>query len=130
MIHALARAKDQVGIVTSNSSHSIQRWLDQHQCADCVQIIVGRDSLLPLKPAPDMILQALKVAKAKPAQAIYVGDSPKDCAAAHAAGVAFCGIARSDAIRDQLLAAGAAEIYSSPAALAIHLNLDRSTPSN
>ncbi len=46
-------------IVTSNSSRTVARWLELHHIADLVQAIVGRDSLLALKPSPEMIVRAL-----------------------------------------------------------------------
>jgi phosphoglycolate phosphatase-like HAD superfamily hydrolase len=81
------------------------------------------DSLLALKPAPDMVLRALEILSTKPADAAFVGDSEADLIAAKNSGVRFYGIAEMDVGRDRLLAAGATEIYSSPAALSIHLNL-------
>jgi len=55
--------------------------------------------------------------------AAFVGDSEADLLAAQSCAVRFYGVASSDVARDRLLAAGAGEIFSSPAALAIHLNL-------
>ena len=43
--------------------------------------------------------------------------------AARAARVRFIGIAAEGAARDRLIAAGAEEVYASPAALTIHQNL-------
>jgi phosphoglycolate phosphatase-like HAD superfamily hydrolase len=88
-----------------------------------IAAIVGRDTMLALKPAPDMVIRALEQLSATPEDAAFVGDSEADFLAARAAHVRFYGIAHDDKIRDRLLACGADEIYSSPAALAIHLNL-------
>ncbi|MDO8434653.1 MAG: HAD family hydrolase [Candidatus Binatus sp.] len=90
---------------------------------DWIAVIVGRDSMLPLKPAPDMIIRALEQLSARADDAAFVGDSEADFVAARSAHVRFYGIAHDDKSRDRLLAAGAGEIYSSPAALSIHLNL-------
>jgi len=123
LLHAVRRAGNLGGIVTSNSSRTVERWLEKHSLADLVSVIVGRDSLLPLKPAPDMILEALKLAKAPSSDAGYVGDTATDCEAARAANVPFYGIARSQAARDALASAGAADIFDSLATLAAHRKL-------
>ncbi len=123
IIAALKNSGAAVAIVTSNSSRTIHRWFELNRTNLKMDTIVGRDSLLALKPAPDMVLRALETLSIKPADAAFVGDSEADLIAAKNSGVRFYGIAESDAARDRLLAAGATEIYSSPAALAVHLNL-------
>jgi HAD superfamily hydrolase (TIGR01509 family) len=111
-----------IAIVTSNSSKTVKRWFDRNPGAS-VDAIVGRDTLLGLKPAPDMLLRALELFSVDHSEAAFVGDSDADIRAAQTCGVRFYGIAPTDAARDRLLAAGAGEIFGSPAALAIHLNL-------
>jgi phosphoglycolate phosphatase len=119
---ALKETGAAVAIVTSNSSRTVKRWFDSHRGA-AIDAIIGRDTMLALKPAPDMLIAALELFSADRAQAAFVGDSEADLMAAQSCGVRFYGIAATDAARDRLLAAGAAEIFGSPAALAIYLNL-------
>ncbi len=119
---ALKASGAAVAIVTSNSSKTVQRWFDKHAGAS-IDAIIGRDTLLGLKPAPDMLIRALETFSIDRADAAFVGDSDADIRAAQSCGVRFYGIAPTDAARDRLLAAGAGEIFGSPAALAIHLNL-------
>ena len=123
MLRALNGIDACVAVVTSNSSRVVKTWLAAHGAARTVAHIVGRDSLLPLKPAPDMLLRALKECASAPREAAFVGDSEADAEAARRARVRFFGVARSAAMRDRLVAAGTTGIFSSPAALAIHLNL-------
>ncbi len=120
-IEALEQLKEAgaaVAIVTSNSSRTVKRWLGR-QAGASVDAIVGRDTLLGLKPAPDMLIAALELFSVDRSQAAFVGDSEADWLAAQSCGVQFYGIAATDAARDRLLAAGASEIFGSPAALAI-----------
>jgi HAD superfamily hydrolase (TIGR01549 family) len=124
ILDAITRAGGTVGIVTSNSSRTVRSWLERNAAEKSVQIVVGRDSLLPLKPAPDMILEARKTGEGSAQITTYVGDAPADCAAAKAAGVTFCGIASTQGARDALRRAGATEIFESQAALAIQRNFD------
>ena len=79
--------------------------------------------MLGLKPAPDMLIRALELFSVDRSDAAFVGDSDADIRAAQSCGMRFYGIAPTDTARDRLLAAGAEEIFDSPAALAIHLNL-------
>jgi len=109
-------------IVTSNSSKTVQRWFDRNGVAS-VDAIVGRDTLLGLKPAPDMLIRALELFSVDRSEAAFVGDSEADVRAAQSCGVRFYGIAPTDSARDRLLAAGAAELFGAPATLAFHLNL-------
>jgi phosphoglycolate phosphatase-like HAD superfamily hydrolase len=111
-----------ITIVTSNSSKTVQRWFDRNGVTS-IDAIIGRDTLLGLKPAPDMLVRALELFSVDRSDAAFVGDSDADLRAARNCGVRFYGIAPSDSARDRLLAAGATEIFASPAALTIHLNL-------
>jgi phosphoglycolate phosphatase-like HAD superfamily hydrolase len=128
LLRALAARAIPIAIVTSNSSRTVQRWLRRHQVAETVRTIVGRDSLLPLKPAPDMIERALALCEVPTEAAALAGDSQADLLAARAAGVRFYGVCIKAAGRDALIAAGANAVFASPAALGIHLKLlDRRT---
>jgi phosphoglycolate phosphatase-like HAD superfamily hydrolase len=121
-VAALKASGARIAIVTSNSSKTVKRWFENHGGAS-VDAIVGRDTLLGLKPAPDMLLRALELFSVDRSEAAFVGDSDADVRAAQSCGVRFYGIAPTDTARDRLFAAGATEILGSPAALAIHLNL-------
>jgi phosphoglycolate phosphatase-like HAD superfamily hydrolase len=79
--------------------------------------------LLGLKPAPDMLLRALESFSVDRSEAAFVGDSEADLQAAQSCGIRFYGIATNQSAHDRLLTSGATEIFASPAALAIHLNL-------
>lgn len=121
LLEALKAAGSAVAIVTSNSSRTIRSWLKTHCAEAAVREVVGRDSGLALKPSPAPLERALKLCAAAAAEAVFVGDSEADFAAATAAGVRFYGVNAKAEGRDRLIALGASEIFSSPAALAIHL---------
>ncbi|MGH7988205.1 MAG: HAD family hydrolase, partial [Candidatus Binataceae bacterium] len=105
-------------IVTSNSSRTVQGWLERHQLVTTVGVIVGRDSGLALKPSPAMVLEALVRAGTGAREAVFVGDSEADADAARGARVGFYGIAIEPVNCQRLLAAGAIQVFPSPAALA------------
>ena len=54
--------------------------------------VVARDPRLRIKPHPDQVLEALRLLGARPDEALMVGDSEWDAAAARAAGVPFLGL--------------------------------------
>ena len=119
-IAALKKSGAKIAIVTSNSSRTVARWFKKRGGAS-VDAIVGRDTLLGLKPAPDMLIRALEIFSVDSSQSAFVGDSEADFRAAQSCGIRFYGIAPNKSARDRLLAAGATELFASPAALAIHL---------
>ncbi len=125
-IDLLKRLKENgatLAIVTSNSSRTIRRWFAVHHLSRLIDVIVGRDSLLALKPSPEMISRALELCDVRAKDSAFVGDADSDYRAAAALGVEFFGIAIKQNLRDNLAAAGARRIFASPAALGIHLNL-------
>jgi HAD superfamily hydrolase (TIGR01549 family) len=136
LLRAIAARGAVAIIVTSNSSRTVARWFERHRIGDLVRAIVGRDSLLALKPSPEMLVRALAAIPAAAARAtipaadaVFVGDSLADFEAARAAGLGFYGIATAESARDRLIAAGATDLFASPAALRIHLNLTPPAPS-
>ena len=58
---------------------------------DLFEIIVPCDPPIPRKPAPDIIIEAMKRLGAKPQQCAYIGDNPNDMLAANSAGVMAVG---------------------------------------
>ena len=123
LLEAIARRGAIAMVVTSNSSRTVAEWLARHGVDGRVHAIVGRNGLLALKPSPEMVQRAISMSGMTAAEAVFVGDSPADYAAAGAAGVGFYGVGGSDAARDRLLAAGAVEVFASPGALGVHLGL-------
>lgn len=118
------RARDKrIAIVTSNSSRTVSRWLVRHSLTLAVGAIVGRDSLLPLKPSPEMIRRALELSDGTASEAVLVGDSEADLHAAHRAKVGFFGVAANLEARRRLEALGAREVFPSPGDLGRHLRL-------
>lgn len=123
LLSALNSAGAAVAIVTSNSSRTIAAWLKAHRAEAMVRTIVGRDLGLALKPSPATLERALQICASTSDEAAFVGDSEADLTAAAALGVRFFGINAKPEGRDRLIALGATQVFSSPAALAIHLRL-------
>jgi HAD superfamily hydrolase (TIGR01509 family) len=66
------------------------------------------------KPAPDLVQVALQKAGVDPGEAVFVGDSIWDVQSCQRAAVPCIGVLSGGTGRDELLAAGAAEIFSGP----------------
>jgi HAD superfamily hydrolase (TIGR01509 family) len=128
LLRALRAANSAVAIVTSNSSCTVEAWMRAHNAHHLVDLIVGRDSGLPLKPSPAMVERALAVCAVTPADAAFVGDSEADLSAAKAAGVRFYGVNAKPEGRDRLTTLGASPVFSSPSAMAIYLELSDARP--
>jgi len=117
LLRALKARNNTVAIITSNSARTIERWLERQHPLIHLEAIVGRDALLPLKPAPDSVERGLKLCRALPGDAFFVGDSEADAGAARAARVRFLGITAQPQQRSRLIHAGALAVFDSPAEL-------------
>jgi phosphoglycolate phosphatase-like HAD superfamily hydrolase len=77
----------------------------------------SKDDVSTSKPAPDLVERALELAGASADEAVFVGDSVWDVAAAHRAGVVCVALTCGGTTDADLLAAGAEEVYADPAEL-------------
>jgi phosphoglycolate phosphatase len=78
-----------VGVCSLNCEAACRIALETHGLADDVDTIVGRDSVATHKPDPEPLLETLDGLGVTPADARFVGDSPRDKETADRAGVAF-----------------------------------------
>lgn len=84
--------------------------------ADVSEVTSGED-VETAKPKPDIVEVALKKAGAAPGDAVMIGDSVWDVAAANTAGVACIGVLSGGISRAELEEAGAIAVYSDVAEL-------------
>jgi phosphoglycolate phosphatase len=87
VVPALRREGTRLAVITNKPEAFSQQILEHFDLWPSIDLVVGGDSSLPRKPAPDMLLYALTRFGVAPGQAIMVGDGPADIAAAKAAGV-------------------------------------------
>ncbi len=76
-----------MAIVSSKLDAGIRRSMDFFGLTPLFEAIVGIESTANHKPHPEPVLFALESLGVEPAEALFIGDSPHDAAAAHAAGV-------------------------------------------
>lgn len=115
---AALRAEDfACGVVTNKPQRMAERVVADLNLAPMLSVTVGLGPEgTALKPRPDSILLALRLAGVAPREALYAGDSTSDGVAAHAAGVPFawvswgCQAAAPEAKDADLIAASPAEL--------------------
>jgi 2-phosphoglycolate phosphatase len=74
--------------VCSNKPRDFTRQLlDYLNLASTIEVVIGPEDAARIKPAPDMLLAALKQLHVAPTEALYVGDMVVDIQTARAAGV-------------------------------------------
>ncbi len=88
LLDALNHARVKIGLVTSKSRYTTQMAFDLTGIEAYFDSTVCSDEATGNKPLPDPILYCLRELGVDPADAAYVGDSPTDMQAAHAAEVA------------------------------------------
>jgi pyrophosphatase PpaX len=90
VLDVLRRLKDEgrrLGIVTAKRGATVELAFAVLPLRDYFDVVVAAEDVERHKPAPDPVLVALERLQAQPDEAVYVGDSPFDVAAAKAAGV-------------------------------------------
>ena len=84
--------------------------------------IVTADDAAESKPAPDIVVAAVRKLDLAPAQCVMVGDTPHDAEACRQAGVPFIGLLCGGWAADALRAAGALGVWADPVDLLEHLD--------
>lgn len=100
MDDVLLRLRDEgrrLGLVSAKRRSTVELAFAATQIATTelgrlFEVVVGGDETPRQKPAPDPLLLALDRLDAQADHAVYVGDSPYDIAAAHAAGMVGIGV--------------------------------------
>lgn len=107
--------------IVSNKLDAAVQQLARHFFPGLVATAVGEQPAVRRKPAPDMVLTALRRLGLTPGEAVYVGDSETDILTARHAGLPCVSVTWGFRTRHQLLQAGAATLIDRPAQLFQHL---------
>jgi len=86
------RAKGYKLAIVSNKIQEGVTPLNKEYFGDRLPVAIGERPGLQRKPAPDMVLQALKELDSTPEESIYVGDSEVDVATAENSGLLCIGV--------------------------------------
>ncbi len=93
--------------VVSNKADFAVQALAKRYFADLFDLALGECDARPAKPAPDMVLHALKLLNTAPADAVYIGDSDVDVLTARNAGLSCIAVTWGFRDRTCLSRAGA-----------------------
>ena len=102
-------------VATSAGADELSAILARASLTDLLTVTTTSDDAERSKPDPDIVHAALDRARAAPREAIFIGDTPYDLAAAARAGVRFLGV-RSGGYDDHALR-GALAVYRDVAEL-------------
>jgi pyrophosphatase PpaX len=91
-LRELRRRGHPTALVTSKGDEIARRSLDVVDLGALFDVVVGADSSARHKPDPEPVLAALDRLGCRPAEAIFVGDSPHDVRAGNAADVATAAV--------------------------------------
>jgi phosphoglycolate phosphatase len=86
-VYVLAAQGVRLAVVTNKPQGAALAILAHFGLAEPMGVIIGGDSGLPRKPAPDMLLAALQGLGVEPGEAVMVGDGAADIDSARSAGV-------------------------------------------
>jgi HAD superfamily hydrolase (TIGR01509 family) len=103
-------------VIASSSGEELPALLAQADLQDLLDTAVSSDEVEESKPDGDIIEVALRKAGVSPTQAVMIGDTPYDIAAAKAAGVK-CIALRCGGYWDDAALSEAAAIFDDPATL-------------
>jgi phosphoglycolate phosphatase len=101
-----------LGIVSANGEAPIRASLARLGAADRFGAVLGRSTLFPPKPAPDMHREALRRLGVGAGSALGIGDSPNDMRAAHAAEMLTIGVLGGEGNEERLFQAGASWVVA------------------
>jgi HAD superfamily hydrolase (TIGR01549 family) len=116
----LKRGRDaglRIAIASSAKKDELDNYLDIARITDLVDLTTSSDDAEESKPAPDIFEVVLKKLKIEGADAVAIGDTPYDAAAAGKANIATIGVLCGGFIESSLRQAGCVEIYPGPASL-------------
>ncbi|MFP5317747.1 MAG: HAD family hydrolase [Acidimicrobiia bacterium] len=131
-IHAFPRAGDllravkersvQVVLCTSSKKDHLEPMLEAVDAMDAIDEIVNADDVDRSKPAPDVFTAALEKTALEPDDCLVVGDTAWDVEAAKKAGIETVCVLTGGTSREELLEAGAVEVYEDVAELLSELD--------
>ena len=122
MDDVLVRLKDEgrrLGLVSAKRRSTVELAFAATAIGHVFDVVVGGDDAPNQKPAPDLLLLALERLGATPDEAVYVGDSPFDMAAAKAGGLFAVGVTWGGVHGRELLGGADAIVDSAGELLAV-----------
>jgi phosphoglycolate phosphatase len=110
-LHTISNQGISVGFATSKRRYAAEPLLEHLGVLSHFAARIGPEDVARPKPDPEAVFQALEQLDVKPDQAVFVGDTEFDVGAGLAANVRTLCVTTGYATRDELVAAGATEIF-------------------
>ena len=112
------KASGKMVAVVSNKFDAATKALCQHFFASLVDVAIGESERVRKKPAPDTVMEALRLLEVEKEQAVYIGDSDVDIATARNSGIPCISVTWGFRDRTFLLGHGAVILVENPAEIA------------
>ena len=100
--------------VCSNKPHVASVKVVEELFGDLFDVVIGQNSQIRRKPAPDEPLKAAQIMNVKPEECMYFGDTGTDMQTGKAAGMLTVGVLWGYRTKDELIANGADLLLETP----------------
>jgi HAD superfamily hydrolase (TIGR01549 family) len=117
LLRRVRNAGLRIAIGSSAKKDELNKYLDIARIADLVDMTTSSEDAEQSKPAPDIFEIVLKKLGVEGGDAVAIGDTPYDAAAARKAKIATIGVLCGGFTEASLRQAGCVEVYPGPAAL-------------
>lgn len=117
LLRRVRNAGLRIAIGSSAKKDELDKYLDIARIADLVDMTTSSEDAEQSKPAPDIFEIVLKKLGIEGGDAVAIGDTPYDAAAAGKAKIATIGVLCGGFTEASLRQAGCVEVYPGPAAL-------------
>ncbi len=87
LVTTLKKKGKKLAVCTNKSIGYTEKIAEGLKMHDLFDIILGGDSVPKMKPAPDMLLEAMRHTSVSPEQSVMIGDGVNDILSAQAAGI-------------------------------------------
>jgi len=100
-----------LGVATTKPREFAEMILTHLECRQFFSVVIGPEDVENVKPDPEPVEKAARRLGVSPADCVYVGDTPIDVEAAHAAGTRCIAVCSGAYSRSELETAGADWIF-------------------
>ena len=111
------KAEGNATAVVSNKFDAATKSLCRHFFGPLIDVAIGESERIRRKPAPDTVIEAMRLLRADPGHSVYIGDSDVDIATAQASGIPCVSVLWGFRDRAFLIDHGAKMLIDSPAEL-------------
>ncbi|MBO4822274.1 MAG: HAD-IA family hydrolase [Prevotella sp.] len=108
------KASSKMVAVVSNKFDAATKSLCQHFFGSLVDVAIGESESVRKKPAPDTVMEALRLLEIEKEQAVYIGDSDVDIDTARNSGIPCISVTWGFRDRNFLLDHGATILVENP----------------